>query len=414
MIETKFKQTEVGLLPEDWETRLVAKAFSFVGNNTCARELMSETGIVHNIHYGDILIKYGAVVDISTDNVPFLNESVRLIAKNPLQDGDVLMADTAEDETVGKCCEVIGVNDKQVETGLHSFGLRPKDKYAPRFLGYAFNSSQYHDQLLPHIQGTKVSSVSKAAIGTTYLCCPKDEQEQCAISEALSDIDELISTLGKLIEKKRNIKVATMQQLLSGKKRLNGFSGEWIEMKLGEIGNLAMCKRIFQDETSETGDVPFYKIGTFGKEADAYISWDKYETFKRMYRYPKKGDVLISAAGTIGRTVVFDGEPAYFQDSNIVWLAHEEKVILNRFLYYVYKCIVWNTENTTIARLYNENFNNTSIKFPSNKDEQDAIAAVLSDMDNEIAQLESRKSKYEAIKQGMMQQLLTGKIRLIN
>lgn len=413
MIETKFKQTEAGLLPEDWEARLVSKSFSFIGNNTCARELMRETGTVHNIHYGDILIKYGAIVDITKEKVPYLCESVRSFAKNPLQDGDVLMADTAEDETVGKCCEVIGVNNKQAETGLHSFGLRPNDKYAPKFLGYAFNSSLYHDQLLPHIQGTKVSSVSKASVGKTYLCCPKDENEQRRIANVLSDIDDLISTFSKLIEKKNNITTATMQQLLSGKKRLSRFSEEWIEMELGAIGNLAMCKRIFQDETSETGDVPFYKIGTFGKEPDAYISWEKYETFKRMYRYPQKGDVLISAAGTIGRTVIFDGEPSYFQDSNIVWLAHDEKIILNRFLYYVYKCIVWNTENTTIARLYNENFNKTSIKFPKNKEEQEAIATVLSDMDNEITQLESRKKKYEAIKLGMMQQLLTGKIRLV-
>lgn len=133
-----------------------------------------------------------------------------------------------------------------------------------------------------------------------------------------------------------------------------------------------------------------------------------------MYRFPQKGDVLISAAGTIGRMVIYNGEPAYFQDSNIVWLAHNGKYITNNFLFYIYQRTDWNTEDTTIARLYNNSFNNTCIYFPSSITEQQAIANILSKMDNEITALETKKAKYEAIKQGMMQQLLTGKIRLIS
>ena len=204
-----------------------------------------------------------------------------------------------------------------------------------------------------------------------------------------------------------------MQELLTGKKRLLGFAGEWVEKRLGDIGVLAMCKRVFQEETSEKGDVPFYKIGTFGHQADAYISVDKYEQLKRLYRFPKKGDILISAAGTIGRTVIYDGKPAYFQDSNIIWLNHNEKQIINKFLYYIYKRVKWNTENTTIARLYNDNFNNMTIRFPMSIEEQRAITSALTSMDREIDALEGKKAKYEQIKQGMMQQLLTGKIRLI-
>ncbi|WP_341462693.1 restriction endonuclease subunit S [Phocaeicola barnesiae] len=99
-----------------------------------------------------------------------------------------------------------------------------------------------------------------------------------------------------------------------------------------------MCKRVYQEETSEKGDIPFYKIGTSGSKADAYISVDKYEQLKQMYRFPKKGDILISA-GTIGRSVVYDGKPAYFQDSNIIWLEHNEKQIINSFLYFIYQVI---------------------------------------------------------------------------
>ncbi len=187
---------------------------------------------------------------------------------------------------------------------------------------------------------------------------------------------------------------------------------EWIEKKLGDIGSLAMCKRIFQDETSNNGDVPFYKIGTFGQQADAYISKEKYEEYKRTYRFPNKGDILISAAGTIGRTVVYDGKPAYFQDSNIVWLAHNENCVANAFLYYVYQRIIWNTEDTTIARLYNNNFNNTIVCIPQSIVEQRRIASALTSVDNLISSLAKLIEKKKNIKQGAMQQLLTGKTRL--
>lgn len=186
---------------------------------------------------------------------------------------------------------------------------------------------------------------------------------------------------------------------------------DWDVAKLGDIGELAMCKRIFQNETSEMGDVPFYKIGTFGKTADAYISYAKYNEFKSAYRFPNKGDILISAAGTIGRIVVYDGEPAYFQDSNIVWLAHSGKTVSNDFLYYVYQITDWNTENTTIARLYNDNFNKTIIPLPP-IEEQRRIASALTSIDNLIDSLDRLIAKKRDIKQGAMQQLLSGKKRL--
>ena len=125
---------------------------------------------------------------------------------------------------------------------------------------------------------------------------------------------------------------------------------------LGDIGKVSMCKRIMKNQTSSVGDVPFYKIGTFGKEADAYISKELYYEYKNKYSFPKKGDVLISAAGTIGRTVVYDGEPAYFQDSNIVWIDNDEIQVLNSFLNYWYQTSPWKVSTGgTIARLYNDN-----------------------------------------------------------
>ena len=141
---------------------------------------------------------------------------------------------------------------------------------------------------------------------------------------------------------------------------------EWEMVELGEIGKITMCKRVFKEQTTSNGDVPFYKIGTFGKEPDAYIAQELFDEFKSKFAYPKKGDVLISTSGTIGRTVVFDGFPAYFQDSNIVWIANNETKILNKFLYIYYQIIKWiPAEGGTIARLYNSIIEETKIPLPT-------------------------------------------------
>lgn len=186
----------------------------------------------------------------------------------------------------------------------------------------------------------------------------------------------------------------------------------WIEKKLGDIAEICMCKRIMNAQTKTIGDIPFYKIGTFGNQADAYIPRGLYEEYKGNYSYPQKGDILISAAGTIGRTVIFDGKPAYFQDSNIVWLVIDKSEITNEFLYHYYQIIEWDsTEGSTISRLYNDIIRNSIILLPP-LPEQHAIAEALSDMDEYIASLQKLIAKKKAIKQGAMQELLTGKRRL--
>ena len=187
---------------------------------------------------------------------------------------------------------------------------------------------------------------------------------------------------------------------------------DWEDEKLGELAKVCMCKRIFADQTTDNGEIPFFKIGTFGKEADAYISRSLYEDFKHRFSYPQKGDVLISAAGTLGRSVIFDGKDAYFQDSNIVWLDIDKTKLCNEYLYHYYKVIQWaSSEGSTIARLYNGIICDTHIALPK-VDEQEQIAGALSEMDELIFTLEKQLSKKKAIKQGAMQELLTGKRRL--
>ncbi len=149
---------------------------------------------------------------------------------------------------------------------------------------------------------------------------------------------------------------------------------------LNEVGKVSMCKRIFKKETLASGDIPFYKIGTFGKEPNAFISQNIYDEYRKRFSFPKKGDVLLSASGTIGRRVIYNGEPAYFQDSNIIWIDNDEKKVLNKFLYYLYATVEWKTEGGTIQRLYNDNLKKIKIPIPPLA-EQERIVAILDKFD---------------------------------
>ncbi|WRA11543.1 restriction endonuclease subunit S [Helicobacter pylori] len=185
----------------------------------------------------------------------------------------------------------------------------------------------------------------------------------------------------------------------------------WQRVKLGDIGKPCMCKRVMKHQTTRYGEIPFYKIGTFGNTADAFISKKLFLEYKTKYSFPKKGDILISASGTIGRAVIYDGKPAYFQDSNIVWIDNDETLVKNDFLFYAYSNIKWNTEHTTILRLYNDNFRNTLIPLPP-LNEQIAIANILSDVDHYLYSLDALILKKESVKKALSFELLSQKKRL--
>ena len=177
----------------------------------------------------------------------------------------------------------------------------------------------------------------------------------------------------------------------------------YVRISLGDIGSICMCKRILKSQTNTVSGVPFYKIGTFGKEADAYISQETFNEYRTKYNFPKKGDVLISAAGTIGRTVAYDGKPSYFQDSNIVWIDNDESVVLNGYLRYCYELKPWKaSEGGTIPRLYNDNIAKAVIAVPP-IEEQKRIVSILDRFDvicNDLtsglpAEIEARQKQYE-------------------
>ena len=192
------------------------------------------------------------------------------------------------------------------------------------------------------------------------------------------------------------------------KLRFNGYTNDWERKKLGEIGSVSMNKRIFKDETSTIGEIPFYKIGTFGGKADAFITRKKYEEYKKKYPYPQKGNLLISASGSIGRIIEYNGEEAYYQDSNIVWLDHDN-TILDVFLKPTYEIIKWDgIEGTTIKRLYNKNILNTVIYKPT-IDEQRKIGKLFIILNNTIQLHERKYEELTLIKKALLQKLFPKK-----
>ena len=187
------------LLPvyvHSWEQRKFDEVFDCtIPNNTLSRaELNYESGSVRNIHYGDILIKYGSVVDVQNDEIPFATGKSSDDFKGALlRDGDIIIADTAEDETTGKACEIGNSQGLDVVSGLHTMVCRPRNKMALGYLGYYLNSDAYHHQLLPLMQGIKVLSLSRTNVQKTMVCYPKSKAEQQLIADCFRNLDNLIT-----------------------------------------------------------------------------------------------------------------------------------------------------------------------------------------------------------------------------
>ena len=223
MLDKMFPQNGVSVpeirfkgFTDPWEQRKLDEEFDFtVPNNTLSRaELNQESGSVRNVHYGDVLIKYGSVLDVQNDELPFITGRSKDDFKGALlQNGDIIIADTAEDETTGKVCEIVNIQDKDVVAGLHTMVCRPKNKTAEGYFGYYMNSSSYHHQLLPLMQGIKVLSLSKTNVQKTTVKYPKDKAEQQKIADCLRRIDTLITLHQRKLEKLQNIKKSCLEKM---------------------------------------------------------------------------------------------------------------------------------------------------------------------------------------------------------
>ena len=201
---------------EDWEQRKHGEVFIYLRNNTLSREeLNDEDGFAQSIHYGDVLIKYGECLNVSKELLPYIDNKniVNKFKKFYIQNGDVIIADTAEDETVGKCIEISGIVDHNIISGLHTIPLRPVNKFAYGYLGFYLNSNSYHNQLKPLMQGIKVTSISKNLLKTTTLNYPSNIQEQKIIGRYFDALNHLITLHQSKLDKLQKIKKSMLESM---------------------------------------------------------------------------------------------------------------------------------------------------------------------------------------------------------
>ena len=279
----------------------------------------------------------------------------------------------------------------------------------PGFTAIMFNATLRYE-FARRVEGFTVTNLYYDKIKEIEVAFPSIS-EQKKIYQLFSQIDSLIASTQKEHDKLVTLKKCMLQKMfpkegsLVPEIRFKGFSGDWDKKKLGEMGTVQMCKRIFKEETSDTGDVPFYKIGTFGGEPDSYISKEKFLEYKSNYPFPKNGAILLSASGTIGRTVVYSGKDEYFQDSNIIWFAHNDEV-LDIYLKVFYETVNWNEiEGSTIKRLYNSIFLNKRIILPKDISEQQKIGSYFQNLDNLIFKQAEELEKLKNVKKTLLSKM---------
>jgi len=351
----------------------------FIRGNGLQKKDLMESGFPA-IHYGQIFTRYGlSAYKTFTFVSNEFSKKLRIAYKN-----DLLIATTSEnDKDVLKPLAWLG-EEMAISSDMMLFRHDQNVKY----LAYCFNTVTFQKQKYKYITGTKVRRVSSKSLAKMIVPIPYPDNPKKSL-EIQREIVRILDTFTGLTAELTAELTARKQQYNYYRDQLLSFKESQVEWKkLGEVGSVCMCKRILKHQTLNNGDIPFYKIGTFGKNANAFITNELFTEYKKKYNYPKIGEVLISASGTIGRTVIFDGKDAYFQDSNIVWIENNESIVLNKYLFYFYKIAKWHiAEGGTIKRLYNDNLKKTKIPIPYPNDskkslkEQKRIVAILDKFD---------------------------------
>lgn len=405
--------------PKDWKTYPFKKCFKLVSNNTLSRDKLSNSGSIGNIHYGDVLIKYGDVIS-DNDIIPRIREDIGFAANNLLQKNDVILADTAEDETAGKVTQVGDVSIPLVG-GLHTVVCRPTIETAAGYLGCYMNSRYYHDQLLPYITGIKVSSVSKKSLNETELTLPSTVDEQRKIVRVFQEMDAHIANLSELIEKKKGIRDGALEDLVSGKTRIMGFSSEREEYSINDITRAVITGGTPSTSREEYygGDIPWLASTEIHQKRitkpTTYIT--ELGLNNSSAKIAPENSVLIALAGqgkTRG-TAAFLTKPMALNQSLAALVTNEK--CDSEFLYYLIESMYLPLRELSSGDGGRGGLNKKLIKgflvtIPVDVSEQRAIADTLLAMDEEIQNLETEREKMIQIREGAMDDLLTGRVRL--
>ena len=379
-----------------WEQRKLGDIFDFYRGRGLSWVDISEDGVNACILYGNLYTDYGMTI-YSVKYKTNLPKEACFLSKI----GDVLIP--ASDTTPTGLARASSLNLDDVLLGGDINILRPKKGHGD-FLSFTINANKA--ELIKRIKGSTVRHLNGSDLKEISLVISIDLKEQTAIGNFFRQLDEAIAAHQRKLEKIKELKNSLLHKMFPKdgeavpELRLSGFTDAWEQRKLGELGSVAMNKRIFKEQTTTIGDVPFYKIGTFGGIADAYISRELFEEYRNKYPYPEKGDILLSASGSIGKAVEYQGNDEYFQDSNIVWLKHNN--LNNSFLKYFYSIVKWEgIEGSTIKRLYNDNILKTKILLPSLQ-EQTAIGNFFRQLDTVIEAYQQKSNQLHTLKTALL------------
>lgn len=412
MVEMKsgFKMTEVGVIPEDWEV----KELSSISEIKSGKRLPKGSLVTSS----KTPYPYIRVIDmnmgyLNLSNIMYVPENVQpMISKYIISKNDIYISVAGTLGLVGKIPEELdGANLTENANRITEIQCN-RD-----YLMYYMMSPLIQNVIEAERTIGAQPKLALQRIRDFYIVLPGDNREQTAIAAALSDVDSLISALTKKIEKKKAIKQGLMQQLLTGKKRLPGFGGVWDVVQLKRIISEFIVP-MRDKPTALTGPIPWCRIedfdGKYLKKSLSNQGVDLNTVSQMNLKIFPVNTLLVSCSANLGRCAIV--KQKLVTNQTFIGLVPSDRIDVE-FLYYKMSREDKNLNNmatgTTISYLSREQFENYEILIPSSKAEQTAIANILSDCDSEIAALEEKRDKYQEIKQGMMQQLLTGKIRLI-
>ena len=379
-----------------WEQRKLKEVFISLQNNTLSRaELSDKEGIAKNVHYGDILIKFGECLDIKKYTLPLIKEESIIVKYKSsfLQNGDIIVADTAEDETVGKCSEIEGLEDEIVLSGLHTIAYRPMFRFASGYLGYYMNSNLYHNQLLPLIQGIKVSSISKSAMQDTIIMYPKLIDEQAKIGEFFKQLDNLISLHHRKLENLKKQKKGLLQKMFpeKGKKvpemRFPEFTNDWEQRKLSEITT-----------TIETGKSKFQS-----KDSGLYEILGSTSVIGYDDSYDYEGDFLLTArvGANAGNLYKYSGKVKI--SDNTVFIQCDN---INFIYYLLMKSDIKKLSFGTGQPLVKASeLKEQNLLIPTSKDERIKIGIFFEKIDNLISLYQRKLEHLQKQKKALLQQM---------
>ena len=374
--------------------------FTGLQNNTLSRsELNYESGTIKNVHYGDVLIKFGDYIDASQTELPYISDDAKAdkFKNSFLQDGDIIIADTAEDDTVGKCTEIRGSEGMKLLSGLHTIACRTKEKYGPMFLGYYINSPAYHNQLKPLMQGIKVTSISKSALQDTDMIIPKSIDEQIKIGEYFSNLDNLITLHQRKCDQTKKLKKYMLQKMfpqngeLYPEIRFEGFTKAWEQRKLEDVtSEFKSGSFIAAAEIEETGEYPVYG----GNGLRGYS-----ETYNHDGEF-----ALIGRQGALCGNMNYSTGKAYFTEHAVAVKAND--LANTKFLYYLLDKMNLGQYSDQSAQpgLAVGKIIKLKNMFPS-KEEQDRIGDYFTNFDHLITLHQRKCDDLKEIKKYMLQNM---------